>query len=142
TGSDLVTLVSPSGPFSMDEWNEIAYSLGGQGRRSFDAVRAEFEQRLDPVVAEFDLDEKIVDLRDDPRAVQRLAQLLSIDAHTLAERLRRTHGRTLLGRFLADMRAERGTTSGVSEADDTEEWDSEPLTKTEQEDAPNPFVTL
>ena len=143
TGRDLVALVSPGGPFSIDEWNDIAYLLGGQGRRSFDAVRAEFEHRLDPIVAEFDVDERIVEVRDDPRAVQRLAQLLAMDASLLNERLRRTHGRTLLGRLLSEIRAERGTTSGAPEAEDTEsDWEDEPLTKTEQEDAPNPFATL
>lgn len=143
TGGDLVSLVSATGPFSIEEWNEIAYSLGGQGRRSFEAVRSEFELRLDPIVAEFDLDEKLVEFREDPRAVQRLAQLLSMDTQALVECLRRTHGRTLLGTFLAEIRAERGNANQVVEADDHEsEWDDESGTKAEQEETQNPLATL
>src|SRR5262245_8437083 len=68
-GSDLSRLVSAEGALNLDEWNEIAFELGGQARRSFDAVRAELAFRLDRVVAEFDMDERISELRDDGRAI-------------------------------------------------------------------------
>src|SRR5207237_5853435 len=102
-GLDLARLVSPEGPFSVDFWNEIAIELGGQARRSFEAVREELAFRLDRVVMEFDIDEKIVDLRDDPAAVRRLSQLLDVDREELEMRLHATHGRTLLARFVAQL---------------------------------------
>jgi len=49
--------------------------MGGQARRSFEAVRDELTFRLERVVEEFDLDERISELREDARAVRRLTLL-------------------------------------------------------------------
>lgn len=124
-GRELTELVSQAGPFAIDEWNEIAYSLGGQARRSFEAVRAEFEFRLDPVVAEFDMDERLVDLREDPRAIQRLSQLLGMERTQLADKLRATHGKTQLGRFLAEYRQESGSAEKIAQASGGLDWEEE-----------------
>jgi hypothetical protein len=123
-GHDLVRLVSAEGPFPIDVWNETAIELGGQARRSFEAVREELAFRLDRVVLEFDIDEKIFDLRDDPAAIRRLAQLLDIDREQLETRLQATHGRTLLGRFVAELREERPV-RGQSTAAEREDWDDD-----------------
>src|SRR5688572_5101603 len=67
-GRDLEGLVSYDGPFMLDRWNSFALQLGGQPRRSFEGVREEFARRLDRVVNEFDMDEKLADLREDTTA--------------------------------------------------------------------------
>jgi hypothetical protein len=140
-GLDLSRLVSPEGPFSLDFWNETAIELGGQARRSFEAVREELAFRLDRVVMEFDIDERIVDLRDDPGAVRRLAQLLDVDREQLEMRLQATHGRTLLGRFVADLREDRGS-RGPSNGTDREELDDDPVAEPAREEAGADAPTL
>src|SRR5690349_8599086 len=52
-GTDLSTLVSNEGPFTLDAWNEIIDDIGGHPRRSFEAAREEIAYRLDRVVLEF-----------------------------------------------------------------------------------------
>jgi hypothetical protein len=103
-GTELDDLVSAEGPYSADQWNEIAEDLGGQARKSFEGIRAELTHRLDPVVDEFDMNESVADIREDGAAIRRLARVLRIDREELEERLEDTHGRTLLGRFIADLR--------------------------------------
>lgn len=127
-GTDLERLVSQDGPLAVSFWNDVAIDLGGQARRSFEAVREELAFRLDRVSQEFDVEEPIVDLREDGAAIKRLAQLLDMDRDALAARLQATHGRTLLGRFVAALRAERDTRDDVhddeDESDDLEHDDS------------------
>jgi hypothetical protein len=149
TGPDLARLVSPDGPFPLDEWNALAIELGGQARRSFEAVRGELAFRLDRVVAEFDMDERISELRDNAPAVRRLAQLLDIDRERLLERIQATHGRTLLGRFVADLREEQGQGQGqrlqsnsMSLEDDDDETVPESDRDEPQPDAPTLLARL
>jgi Histidine kinase-, DNA gyrase B-, and HSP90-like ATPase len=140
-GTDLSRLVSQDGPLSIDEWNAVAYALGGQARRSFDAVRAEFARRLDRVVAEFDVDEPIVELRDNPPAVRRLAQLLDHDREDLARRLQSTHGRTLLGRFIDDL-PKRTFGESMIPSGRSDDWDDDPASDHEQDETPSDAPTL
>jgi len=94
-GRDLSKLVAQDGPFAIETWNDIAVNvLGGRARRSFEAVRDELTFRLDRVVEEFDIDERISEIRENPTALRRLAQLLDLDRDGLSDRLRKTHGRT------------------------------------------------
>lgn len=133
-GPDLARLVSDDGPLSAGDWNEIAIELGGQARRGFDGIREELVSRLDRVVREFDMDERISAIRDDGSSTRRLAQLLDMDRDALVARLQATHGRTLLGRFVADLREERalnassspGAVAGEREDRDDEGGDSSP----------------
>jgi len=124
-GLDLGRLVSAEGPFSLDFWNELAPELGGQARRSFEAVREELAFRLDRVVMEFDIEERVADVRDDSAAVRRLAQLLDIERDQLEMRLQATHGRTLLGRFIAELREERAEARGQFNGAERDDWDDE-----------------
>lgn len=90
---------------------------------------------------EFDIDERIVDLRDDPSAVRRLAQLLDVDRGQLETRLQATHGRTLLGRFVADLREDRGSRSS-SNGTDREESDDDAVLEPAREEAGADAPTL
>jgi hypothetical protein len=105
-GADLTRLVSKDGPFTLQTWNEISTTLGGEARRSFEDLQAELEFRLDPVAQEFDLDERVADLRDDAREVRRLAKLLGVELAFLKERFQQTHGLTLLSSFVSEVRAQ------------------------------------
>jgi hypothetical protein len=138
-GMDLARLVSPEGPFSVDFWNEVAIELGGQARRSFEAVREELAFRLDRLVMEFDIDERIADLRKDPSAVRRLAQLLDVDRGQLEIRFQETHGRTLLGRFVAELREGktlRSQSNGSERDDSDDDAGAEPAREEAGADAP------
>ncbi len=108
-GRDLTQLVSERGPFTLPLWNEISTALGGEPRRSFEDLRAEFEFRLDPVAQEFDLDERIAELREDSRAVRRLAKLMGVELTSLQGKLQDTHGLTMLSSFVSSVRAELAT---------------------------------
>ncbi len=133
-GPDLARLVSADGPMPLNFWNEVAIDLGGQARRSFDAVREEIAFRLDRVVTEFDIDLSIADLRDDGPAVRRLAQLLDMERSELEERLQSTHGRTSLKRFVDDLREERAEQRGATNGADRDDWEDEAATDQEQEE--------
>jgi hypothetical protein len=124
-GFDLSRLVSVDGPFSIDFWNAQSIELGGQPRRSFEAVREELAFRLDRVVLEFDIEEKIVDIREDPSAIRRLAQLLDIDRDDLEMRLQATHGRTLLGRFVSELRSEGSKQRPQAPGSERDDWDDD-----------------
>jgi Histidine kinase-, DNA gyrase B-, and HSP90-like ATPase len=117
-GSDLTSLVSHTGPLTLAEWNLIASKLGGQARRSFEDLQAELAFRLDPVAQEFDLDQSVAEVREDARAVRRLADLLKIDTPSLQSSLQTTHGRTLLSNFVSQLRAESAT--ALDEDDDAD----------------------
>lgn len=108
-GSDLTGLVSHTGPLTLADWNLIATKLGAQARRSFEDLQAELAFRLDPVAQEFDLDQSVAEVREDARAVRRLANLLKLDTPSLQSSLQATHGRTLLGNFVSQLRAESAT---------------------------------
>ncbi len=117
-GSDLTILVSNTGPLTLADWNLIATKLGGQSCRSFEDLQAEFAFRLDPVAQEFDLDQSVSEVREDARAVSRLADLLRTDASSLQSSLQAIHGRTLLGNFVSQFRAESAT--ALDNDDDTD----------------------
>ena len=117
-GSDLTSLVSNTGPLTLADWNLIATKLGGHARRSFEDLQAELAFRLDPVAQEFDLDQSVVEVREDARAVRRLADLLRTEATSLQASLQATHGRTLLGNFVSQLRAESAT--ALDDDDDAE----------------------
>lgn len=134
-GRDLSKLVAQDGPFAIETWNDIAVNvLGGRARRSFEAVRDELTFRLDRVVEEFDIDERISEIRENPTALRRLAQLLDLDRDGLSDRLRKTHGRTLLGHFVADLRREQ-TQGESSAASDVEDSDEEQLGESRSDEA-------
>jgi Histidine kinase-, DNA gyrase B-, and HSP90-like ATPase len=120
-GSDLSLLVSKDGPFALQRWNEISTQLGGEARRSFEDLQAEFEFRLDPVAQEFDLDERVADIRDDHRVVRRLAKLMGIELAVLEARLQETHGLTQLSSVVSELRAQLA--NPADEPDDDEEDD-------------------
>lgn len=141
TGRDLSTLVSASGPFNLDQWNDIASSLGGRPRRSFEALCAEFEFCLDPVLQEFDADERIKDLRENPGATYRLAQLLGMAPADLTERLRDTHGRTLLGNLLPELRQLRSAVAADSDEEE-EDGTSSSIERDDPTDTPTLLTQL
>lgn len=137
SGPELTGFVTPEGPFSIDEWNIVAVELGGRGRRSFEAVRSELEFRLDPVVQEFDMDERVKELREDPRAVQRLSQLLGYHASELLARLKNTHGKTSLGSLLPELRQAQPGAEKPQDLDSLSEWEEDDSAhQPEQEDLP------
>jgi Histidine kinase-, DNA gyrase B-, and HSP90-like ATPase len=122
-GGDLTQLVSDRGPFSLRQWNEISTSLGGETRRSFEDLQAEFEFRLDPVAQEFDLDERVVDLREDSRAVRRLAKLMGAELTWLQGKLQEIHGLTMLSSFVSSVRAEFAAERPDAAEDEDEDGD-------------------
>lgn len=122
-GGDLTKLVSHAGPLTLTDWNMIAAKLGGQTRRSFEDLQAELAFRLDPVAQEFDLDQTVSEVREDTRAVRRLANLLRTDPASLQARLQTTHGRTLLGNYVLQLRAE-GETNDEEDHDDDDDDES------------------
>lgn len=122
-GHDLTQLVSDKGPFTLQLWNEISTALGGETRRSFEDLQAEFEFRLDPVAQEFDLDERAADLREDSRAVRRLAKLMGVELIWLQGKLQETHGLTMLSSFVSSIRAELAAARPDAAADENEEGD-------------------
>lgn len=125
-GGDLTKLVSHTGPLTLTDWNMIAAKLGGQTRRSFEDLQAELAFRLDPVAQEFDLDQTVSEVREDTRAVRRLANLLRMDPASLQAQLQTTHGRTLLGNYVLQLRSE-----GETELDDDDDDDDESAGKLE-----------
>lgn len=118
-GPDLTNLVSHTGPLTLADWNLVATNLGGQARRSFEDLQAELAFRLDPVAQEFDLDQTVSEVREDARAVRRLATLLRTDPNSLQAQLQATHGRTLLGNYVSQLRSESAT--ALAEEEDDEE---------------------
>ncbi len=128
-GRDLAELVSDRGPFTLQLWNEISKGLGGETRRSFEDLQAEFEFRLDPVAQEFDLDERVADVREDSREVRRLAKLMGVELLVLQGKLQETHGLTLLSSFVSSVRAElaaaQPNTTPVAEDEDEDAIEDE-----------------
>lgn len=122
-GADLSKLVSHAGPLTLTDWNMVAAKLGGQTRRSFEDLQAEIAFRLDPVAQEFDLDQTVAEVREDVRAVRRLANLLRTDPTSLQAQLQATHGRTLLGNYVGQLRAEQVPVGGEGEEEDDDSGD-------------------
>jgi hypothetical protein len=130
-GPDLSVLVSRDGPFTLQIWNDISTGLGGEARRSFEDLQAELEFRLDPVAQEFDLDERITDIRDDARVVRRLAKLMGVELAVIEERLQETHGLTLLSSFVSDLRAQLATPANAPDDEDDDHAEDEEQADTE-----------
>lgn len=103
-GTNLQTLVSNKGPFSLIQWNETVAELGGSPRKSFEAVAEEIEASLDPVFDELDGDTSIVELRSDKAALRSLAGKLGIDREDLEISISSTNGNTLLSTFVTGVR--------------------------------------
>ena len=120
-GTDLTNLVSHGGPLTLADWNLIATKLGGQPRRSFEELQVELAFRLDPVALEFDLDQSVAEVREDARAVRRLADLLRTERTWLQASLQATHGRTLLGNYVSQLRAESATALADDDDEDVAE---------------------
>jgi hypothetical protein len=118
-----------------DALSSLAVELGGRARRSFEDVRSELEFRLDPVVQEFDMEERVKDLREDPRAVQRLSHLLGFETTELLARLKETHGKTLLGSLLPELRQGRTTAERPEELDSLYELEEEEVAPRAEQDA-------
>jgi hypothetical protein len=120
-GADLKNLVSHSGPLTLADWNLVATKLGGQARRSFEDLQVELAFRLDPVAQEFDLDQSVAEVREDARAVRRLADLLRTERTWLQASLQATHGHTLLGNYVSQLRTESVTALAHDDDEDAAE---------------------
>lgn len=103
-GTNLQTLISHAGPYSLAEWNKTIVEFGGNPRKSFDLAADEIEACLDPVYDVLDGDTTITELRGDKLAVRTLADKLGVDRAEFSVTLEDTHGLTLLSTFVSRIR--------------------------------------
>lgn len=162
-GTNLDSLVSKDGAWSLESWKDWAYiRLDAPKRKSWDDQVREMRAALhggtaakrdDPLYDDYGapryewLSYSVTDVRESPDVVEELAELLSVTPPTVLRRLKRVHGRTLVKNVMSELdpsgalaRPDRDgdesddEAEGDDEAYDLEDEDEEELEDEEEEE--------